>query len=54
MARRKHHRRHLGKHRKHSRRRSHSTLLGRASKHCAGQGKRARKVCMKRFFAKHK
>lgn len=32
---------------------SHSKKIGRASKACAGKGKRARKACMKAYFKKH-
>lgn len=34
-------------------RRKGSSKLGRASKHCAGKGKRARKKCMKSYFKRH-
>lgn len=46
MARRRRHRR--------SHRRHYGSLLGRASKHCAGKGKRARKKCMRSYFKKHR
>jgi len=44
----------FGRHRRRRRRhRRGSTKLGRASKHCAGKGKRARKKCMRNYMRRH-
>jgi len=43
----------MARRRRHHKRKHFGNLLGRASKHCAGKGKRARKKCMRAFFKRH-